>query len=337
MTDTNKLAVRILNVFLLAALLAGISASAQPAPQTARQALLEMFLGKAPGSFDKHLPQATRTALRKAGAASGASMFGSFSLLTNQLAASGQQLQTFEAGPILVMIENPQAHSKFEITVESDDLRGDEDEIALGFHGSKDGETQTAGAKFGLTFTMKQEAGLWRLNKVSATLGVSLTDPEFLKALTTKLNSATSAGISSVPASGSTTLIAPNAMTAANESAAVAGVRTLNTAEITYAATFSGHGFTCALSDLGGMGGGGGVTEHQAMLIDPRLASGRKNGYIFALSACDGNPASRYSVTAVPADPTSGTRAFCSDESAVIRFSMDGKATSCLSMGKPLQ
>jgi hypothetical protein len=85
------------------------------------------------------------------------------------------------------------------------------------------------------------------------------------------------------------------------------------------------------------MGGGSGATEHQAMLIDPRLASGKKNGYVFALSGCDGTPASRYSITAVPADPSSGTRAFCSDESAVIRVSADGKANSCLNLGKPLQ
>ena len=73
------------------------------------------------------------------------------------------------------------------------------------------------------------------------------------------------------------------------------------------------------------------------MLIDPRLASGKKNGYVFALSGCDGTPASRYSITAVPADPTAGTRAFCSDESAVIRFSLDANRNSCHSMGKPLQ
>jgi hypothetical protein len=126
-------------------------------------------------------------------------------------------------------------------------------------------------------------------------------------------------------------------MIAANESAAVGGLHTLNTAKITYAASSPAHGFTCALSDLGGMRGGSGVTEHQAMLIDPRLASGKKNGYLFALSGCDGAQASRYSVTAVPADPTSGTRALCSDESAVIRFSANGKADSCLTMGKPLQ
>jgi hypothetical protein len=331
MTGTRKLHVLILGVFVL--LIISRSASSQAAPQTARQALLEMFFSKTPGTFEKHLPQATRVALHKAGTTSGASMLTGFSALTSQLTAHGQQLQTFEAGPTLMLIEDPQAHSKFEITVEHDDLRGDEDEIELSFHGSKDGETQTAGARFHFTVTMKQEAGSWRLNEVMVAVGVSLTDPEFLKAMTTK-STATSMGSSEIPAGGVSPVAATNP---ANEASAVSGIRTLNTAEITYAASFPGHGFTCTLSDLGGMGGGSGATEHQAMLIDPRLASGKKNGYVFALSGCDGTPASRYSITAVPADPSSGTRAFCSDESAVIRVSADGKANSCLNLGKPLQ
>jgi hypothetical protein len=337
MTGTKKLLVLIFGsaFFLLFSI---PSASAQPAPQTARQALLEMFFSKTPGMFEKHLPQAMRAALRKTHADSAASPLDSYSGLISQLSARGQQLQTFEAGPTLVLIEDPQAHSKFEITVDRDDLRGDEDEIELAFHGSKNGETQTAGAKFRFTVTMKQEAGSWRLNEVSLTVGVSLSDPEFLKAMTTSRGpGATSVGSSQLSASGPSTPAAMGAMTAANEASAVGGVRTLSTAEVTYFASFPGHGFTCALSDMGGMGGGSGPSEHQAMLIDPRLASGRKNGYVFALSGCDGTPASRYTITAVPTDPSSGTRAFCSDESAVIRFSADGKADSCLSMGRPLQ
>jgi hypothetical protein len=315
-------------------------ANAQATPQTARQALLEMFFSKTPGTFEKHLPQATRAALRKAGTTSGASMLTGFSAVTTQLSARGQQLQTFEAGPTLLLIEDPQAHSKFEITVERDDLRGDEDEIELGFHGAKDGEDKTAGAKFRLTLTMKQEGGSWKLNELSVKVGVSLSDPAFLKAMTTNMRPTVTGVGTPIQLSGPSAPAAMNLMTAAvaaNESSAVGGVRTLNTAEVTYAASFPGHGFTCTLSDLGGMGSGNGVSEHQAMLIDPRLASGRKNGYVFALSGCNGTPASRYSVTAVPADPSSGTRAFCSDESAAIRFSADGKADSCLAMGKPLQ
>jgi hypothetical protein len=336
MTGTKRLLSLMFScAFVVTSLSAHPSVEAQPAPQTARQAVLEMFFSKTPGTFEKHLPLATRAALRKAGTPSGGSMFSGLPALTGQLSAHGQEFQTFEAGPTLVLVEDPQTHSKFEITVERDDLRGDEDEIELGFHSSKDGQNQTAGAKFRFTLTMKQEAGTWRLNEISVTIGASLTDPEFLKAMTTRMTpTATSMGNTESLASAPSAL---TAMSAANESAAVGGIRTLNTAEVSYAATFSAAGFTCTLSDLGGMGSGGSPTERQAMMIDPRLASGRKNGYIFVLSGCDGTPASRYSISAVPADSSSGTRAFCSDESGVIRFSADGKANSCLTAGKPLQ
>ena len=69
MTGTKELFILIPSAFVLT--IASLSASAQPAPQTARQALLEMFFSKTPGTFEKHLPQATRAALRKAGTASG--------------------------------------------------------------------------------------------------------------------------------------------------------------------------------------------------------------------------------------------------------------------------
>jgi hypothetical protein len=340
MTSTKNATIftRVFALLVSTSLFATTSDSAQPAPQSARQALLEMFCSQTPGMFESHLPQATQAAMRKGGTNSGASLLSGFSMLTRQLNSRGQQLQTFEAGPTLLLLENPSAHSKFEIDVERDDRRGDEDEIELSFHGSKDGEPQTAGAKFRLTLTMKLETGTWRLSDISMTIGMSLTDPAFLKAMTTNPRPATTTMVGGQASAGGPTTFTPiSGMIAADESAAVGGLHTLNTAEITYAASFPAHGFTCALSDLGGMGGGSGVTEHQAMLIDPRLASGKKNGYLFALSGCDRTQASRYSVTAVPADPTSGTRAFCSDESAVIRFSANGKADSCLTMGKPLQ
>lgn len=335
----KKLIPLILSSILLLATLFSRPAGAQSAPQSARQALLEMFFSKTPGTFEKHLPQAMRAALRKSGATPGTSMLAGFTAMTSQLNAHGQQMQTFDVGPTLMLIEDPQAHSKFEITVDRDELRGDEDEIELSFRGSKDGETQTAGAKFRFTLTMKQEAGSWRLNEVMVTVGVSLTDPEFLKALATpRKPTITSIGNSEMSSSGTPTLATPSAMSAVNESSAVASVRTINTAEVTYAAAFPGRGFTCALADLGGMGGGGGPSEHQAMLIDPRLSSGRKNGYVFQLTGCNGTtPAIRYKISAAPADASSGIRSFCSDESAVIRFSADGKAESCMSGGTPLQ
>jgi type IV pilus assembly protein PilA len=330
------MAPRKLFILIFTSLLFLLSASAQTVPQTARQTLLEMFFSKTPGTFEKHLPRATREALQKSQTTPGVSMLSGFSILTSQLTARGIQLQSFEAGPTLMSIEDPQAHSKFEIMVERDDLRGDEDEIELSFHGYKDGETQNAGAKVRLTLTMKQEAGSWQLSDVMVAVGVSLTDPALLKALATGFKGA-NAGSGQMSANPPSTLTVTSSLGTANETSALGGIRSLNTAEASYAAAYPERGFTCTLSDLGGMGAGGGPNEHQAMLVDPRLAAGRKNGYVFALSGCDGTPASRYSVSAAPADPSSGTRAFCSDESGVIRFSPDSKAGSCLSAGTPVR
>ncbi len=76
--------------------------------------------------------------------------------------------------------------------------------------------------------------------------------------------------------------------------------------------------------------------EH-AMLIDSTLASGEKGGYKFSISGCDARPAAKYEVSAEPSDADSGLRAFCSDESAVVKYATDGKAATCLSGGIPLQ
>ncbi|MGA7401522.1 MAG: hypothetical protein WBW38_15985, partial [Candidatus Sulfotelmatobacter sp.] len=53
---------------MIASPMARAQSSAIPSPQTARQALMEMFSLKSQGTFVKHLPAATLTALEKAGA-----------------------------------------------------------------------------------------------------------------------------------------------------------------------------------------------------------------------------------------------------------------------------
>ncbi len=126
---------------------------------------------------------------------------------------------------------------------------------------------------------------------------------------------------------------------AANESSAVAGVRTLNTAEISYQSEYPKVGFTCSLSALGGSGSSAPSADH-AQLIDDRLASGEKYGYRFELRNCvnsetDGH---KYQVVAYPlARHQTGVRAFCSDETAVIRLDASGSADDCLVSGPPIE
>jgi len=324
---------QLLCVFVLSAVSLAVAGEAAPAPQTARQALLEMFFAKTAGTFDKHLPEATRTALRQAPNGSPAAMLNAITLLTSQMQTHGAQLQTFEAGSTLAVLENPAEHTKFEILVERDDLRGDEDEIELAFRGYKNGETQTAGVTPRFTFAMKQESGTWRLHEITFAIKLSLTNPDFLKAITTPVKPTVS--VSQTQTAGPTDAVW-NGMHAGNEASASSALRTLVTAEATYAATYSSRGYTCSLSDLGGMGGAE-YDEHHAKLIEPRLASGRKNGYVFAVTGCSGVPVSRFSITATPADAGLGLRAFCSDETGAIRSSSDGNPASCLSAGQPVR
>ena len=109
------------------------------------------------------------------------------------------------------------------------------------------------------------------------------------------------------------------------------------TAEIAYPSAFPERGFTCNLSELGGSELQGKPTHEHAMLIDDALASGKRGGYIFSISCCDVAPATKFSVTAAPKEPDSELHAFCSDESAVLRYAADGKAATCLSEGVPLE
>ena len=62
---------------------------------------------------------------------------------------------------------------------------------------------------------------------------------------------------------------------AANEASAVGSIRTLNTAEVTYASTYPDVGFN-VLANLGGAGG----SATGAGLIDAVLASAVKSGYV---------------------------------------------------------
>jgi hypothetical protein len=117
---------------------------------------------------------------------------------------------------------------------------------------------------------------------------------------------------------------------AADESSAVGSIRTLLTAEIAYSTHHQDEGFTCKLADLS-----------SADLIDSSLMSGQKSGYAFMLQNCTadaaGKPVSKFQVIAVPLSPnTSGRRAYCTDESGVIRSDSSGSAQDCLDHGSPL-
>jgi type IV pilus assembly protein PilA len=123
---------------------------------------------------------------------------------------------------------------------------------------------------------------------------------------------------------------------AANESSAVASIRTFNTAQISYNSAYPTVGYAGTVSYLSG------TTctppnSQSACLIDNVLSGGTKNGYQFTLSNVSGTPASTYQYRADPlvANQT-GVRYFCSFEDAVVRTG-SASLTSCTASVAALQ
>src|SRR6266550_823021 len=181
---------------------AAVSAQEVSTPQTARQALLEMFFSKMSGTFAKHLPAVTLAALEKSGALANLQQY---SLVAGQLQTQGTNFQTFETGSELLSGEDPKTRQKVEITVENDALRGERDDIELSFQTYKNGEAQRTPFMPRMTFTMKQEARVWKLNEISVTVRLPLADPDLLKVLTENMKARESANASVTPHTQATT------------------------------------------------------------------------------------------------------------------------------------
>jgi hypothetical protein len=310
----------------------------QQAPQTARQALMEMVFSKEKGTFIKHLPQATRAALDKSGALT---TLQQYSAMTTGMQAQGNKIQTFESGPVLFTGEDPKTGQKFDITVESDKQHGEFDDITLSGRTYKDGQVQRTPFMPQVTFSMKKEADLWTLNEVSVTLHLPLADPDLLKALTEKMKPQPGPQITIVPhtatiqpAVSQSVMDETHRTFAGSDEMVLDAMRTILNAEATYATRYPQTGYACTLSDLDGFGSSE-ANEHQAMLINSGLASGKKYGFVFTISNCAGSPVTRFHLTA--STGSFGRKAFCADQGGVIRSSEDGKPDSCLAHGMPVQ
>jgi type IV pilus assembly protein PilA len=117
---------------------------------------------------------------------------------------------------------------------------------------------------------------------------------------------------------------------AANESSAVASSRTIITAETTYASSW-GSGYAVALSNLGGAAPCTTATAANGCIIDSALsvAPYMKSGYTFiAVGNTPVNAVNNgFEVNATPVVvDTTGKRAFCADQTGVVRANTTGVA-----------
>jgi TonB family protein len=277
-------------------LFTSLHAQTAQAPQTARQALIEMFFGTSPNHLEKHLPDNTRASFKRMSGPGGMSMLDEFSAFANMTKAGGMKFETFDSGPTLLQAEEVEQNEKTEITVEGDSLSGDEDEIELTLHITKEGNEQSLPFVPHFTFVMKTEADVWRLNEIRAEVRLPLADPDFLKNIERQNGRQ-------------------------NEQGAQTAMRIIVAEETSY---HSSHGtYACNLSGLMGKGLGNGPFAD--------LSTGKHGGYVYVISGCDRN---QYKIVAEPEINDSGQRAFCSDESEAMRAASDGKATTCISSGE---
>jgi prepilin-type N-terminal cleavage/methylation domain-containing protein len=114
----------------------------------------------------------------------------------------------------------------------------------------------------------------------------------------------------------------------ANESSAVATLRTLNTSAVSYSTTYGNY--PPSLASLGPVASGTAPTSTTADLVDSVLGQdpATKSGYTFVYAG-SGSPVSSYTITATPLNVgTTGQRGFFTNQSGVIRADPSGAATS---------
>ena len=131
---------------------------------------------------------------------------------------------------------------------------------------------------------------------------------------------------------------------AANESSAASGIRTINTAEVSYFSTYNTYS-----TNLAQLGPGGPTAvcptppvAATACLVDGMLASNGnpagsgKSGYTYAVT---GTPTVYNATASALTQNTTGVRAFCSIEDAVVRVQNPGPiaAAACAATISPLQ
>ncbi len=303
---------RLLSILLFCSLLGCIPVFAQAIEpqdhQTARQALIEMFLGKGADDFAKHLPEDARPTLIRKGETPETSWVLRIAAAGRQISSQGERIETFDTGPNILVSELANGHEKLEVAVEHDSLLGEADEIELSIHFYRDGQPVSLPVVPRITFTLQQEKDIWRLTEVTAAAHVPLTDPDYLKSLRKQQDES-------------------------NEGTVQTRLAMIGMAEKGYATAHADKGYTCSLS---GLFTADPAVQQENSFYDPGQGNEEWNGYRFAITGCEGSPASKYRVTAIPMEPESEMKTFCADQSGTIKFVTEGKPSSCFRDGKPV-
>jgi type IV pilus assembly protein PilA len=106
----------------------------------------------------------------------------------------------------------------------------------------------------------------------------------------------------------------------ADQASAVASISAINVAEATYQSTYPAQGYSPSLSSLGSNGSTCETpSPTNACLLDPAVATGIKDGYVFDLVGDGNTPDLSYTITATPESTASGGCIYSSNQSGNIQ------------------
>jgi type IV pilus assembly protein PilA len=122
---------------------------------------------------------------------------------------------------------------------------------------------------------------------------------------------------------------------AANEASAVSSLRTITTAETTYALTYPNVGYADELAKLSYAPSGQPVSSTHAGIIDLLLGCSSqpclKSGYQFSITGASGSPVNTYVAVGTPKTAgVTGVRGFCADQAS--KITVDPGGTSACSI-----
>jgi len=123
---------------------------------------------------------------------------------------------------------------------------------------------------------------------------------------------------------------------ALDEISAVKNLRTLNSLQLAYAKTHASKGFTCEPAQLKAQT----LAPNEESFPKEFSGTGSYEGYKYSLMACEVDPKEvviHYKASAVPVvQDKTGYRTFCTDESGVLWYDMNGSVENCLTERRPI-
>ncbi|GEM_PF-5378453 len=249
--------------------------------QSPREAALELFFAPDSATVQNYLLESTKAQLQQLGPEDRRDFMQALMVARN-LEKEGFTIERVNRGQTVLLLGRRGSSLPVEVTLESEQVEGDLAVLQASAH--KQGSTSLP-----IVVRMKKEKDRWRLAR--AEIGtppnpnsplMMLEDPEFAEKV-------------------------KNSRRAANERVAVANLRTLVTALLTY--SFDKGGYPVNLAAL---------AAPDNALIDPRLASGESSGYRF-LYESDGKL--HFTLRAHPRIPRdTGNKFFFTDETGTVRF-----------------